>query len=273
MNSIPVLFVGDAAWPEFRQVHRWLSEHTELISILDSAAAAGVVERDGFQPALIVVAERWPREFSPAAQDRLRRLAPLVRVSELLGSWCDGTSRSGDPSPGTMRLYWHQWLARMVPEFAKTAAGECPTWGLPATATDEERLLARQPPPWLSIDRGLVAIRSACTESAATLAQAAASEGFSTVRIHGPRLPHITGIRATIWGSGAAADREAVELTQWRAVVGGGPIVAIVNFPRVEDSDRLLEAGADAIVSQPFWLDDLFETLRRLLESDGREVG
>ncbi|HEY2146884.1 MAG TPA: hypothetical protein VGH32_03040, partial [Pirellulales bacterium] len=208
-----------------------------------------------------------------AALSRLRRATPLACVSELLGSWCDGTSRSGDKPSGTLRLYWHQWLARLLPEFARAAGGECPLWGLPATATDEERLLTLGPPPQPSGDRGLLAIRTACEESAGSLATAAASEGFSTVRIHGPRTPHITGIRATICVATLAAEHEAAELVKWRTIAGDGPIVVIVSFPRIEDCNRLLEAGASVVVSQPFWLDDLFGQLRRLLDGNRREVG
>lgn len=273
MNSTSVLFIGDADWPEFRQVHRWLSEEVQLMTVADLAAAVDAILRDSLEPQLIVLAERWPGEFSPAALNRLRRSAPLARISELLGSWCDGTSRSGDKPSGTLRHYWHQWLARLVPEFAKAAAGECPIWGLPATATDEERLLALVPPPRPSVDRGLLAIRTVCEESAGSLASAAASEGFSTVRIYGPRTPHVTGIRATIWVATPGAEHEVAELVKWRTIAGDGPIVAVVSFPRIEDCNRLLEAGAAVVVSQPFWLDDLFGQLRGLLDGNRREVG
>ena len=77
MNSTSVLFVGDAGWPEFRQVHHWLSEEVQLTTIADLAAAVDAIERDGLVPQLIVLAERWPGELSPDALNCLRRSAPL----------------------------------------------------------------------------------------------------------------------------------------------------------------------------------------------------
>jgi CheY-like chemotaxis protein len=44
------------------------------------------------------------------------------------------------------------------------------------------------------------------------------------------------------------------------------PIVAIVDFPRVEDRDRAMAAGAAAVLSKPLLLDDLFWQLDQLGE-------
>jgi hypothetical protein len=272
MNPPSVLFIGDAVWPEFVEVHRWLDEHADLETAADVPRAAELVAGGSLDPLLIVVAQRWPGEFSEQNMDRLRRLAPLARFSEVLGGWSDGQTRTGEPMPATLRHYWHQWVARMAPEFARAARGECPAWGLPPTVTDEERLLAFEPMvAWR--DRGLLAIHARGAEAASAVATAAASRGFATVWIRSRRLTEVAGIRAAIWVAARGASEEARELAEWRAIVGGVPVAAVVSFPRVEDRELLLAAGAALVVSKPFWLDDLFAPLARLLDRDRQAVG
>ena len=43
------------------------------------------------------------------------------------------------------------------------------------------------------------------------------------------------------------------------------PIVALLGFPRVEDRDRALAAGATAVLAKPLLLDDLFWQLDQLI--------
>src|SRR6266436_1566380 len=103
MNPFPVLFIGDAAWPEFHDVHCWLEDHAILKTTTDVSTAVEFIEQGPFDPLLIVLAQRWPGEFSERQSDRLRRLAPLARISELLGSSCEGQTRTGDPLSATLR--------------------------------------------------------------------------------------------------------------------------------------------------------------------------
>src|SRR5947209_3830022 len=105
MNSISVLFVGDEQWPEFHDVHRWLAEKVELRTARDVESAVILLSDGAFDPVLIVLARAWPGQIQRRHLERLRRLAPLARVCELLGSWCEGETLSGRPLGGTFRIY------------------------------------------------------------------------------------------------------------------------------------------------------------------------
>jgi hypothetical protein len=271
VNPTPVLFIGDAAWPEFRDVHCWLGGHAILKTTADVSTGAELIEEGRFEPLLIVLAQRWPGEFSERQSDRLRRVAPLARISELLGSWCEGQTRTGDPHPATLRYYWHQWIARLAPEFARAEAGECPVWGLPPTVTDEERLMALEHPQ-PKLDRGLLTIHSRGAEMGAALGAAAAGRGFGAVWIRGRWMQQVSGIRAAIWDAKCGAAAEAGKLAELRAALGSVPIMALVSFPRVEDRELLMAAGASHVVSKPFWLDDLFAPLEQLLGCERQAV-
>ena len=263
MDRLEVLYVGDSGWREFLHVHQWLAERSTLTTAADLSAALSLVERGQFEPALVVLAQRWPGEFSGPRIERLRKAAPLARLSELLGSWCEGPARGVEPVTGTLSYYWHQWVPRMAPEFALQAGGDLPIWTLPPTATDEEHLLSvsERPPRQ---HQGLLAIHTRDSDTAAALCDAAAGRGFAAVWLRGPQMSHLAGVRAGIWDAANSSPTEAHEMNQWCGALGGVPIIALVGFPRVEDRSRFSDAGAAVIVSKPFWLDDVFWQIERL---------
>ena len=134
-----------------------------------------------------MLAQACPDQFSAAAIDRLRSLAPLARLIVILGSWCEGEPRSGRPLPGVIRMYWHQAAVRIRREFPRWFQPEGSAWRLPATATDEERLLASIDAP-LPRGNGLVAIWTRRPEMEGLLSDACRRAGYSTAWLH-PRQP------------------------------------------------------------------------------------
>lgn len=257
-----VLFIGDAAWPEFVAVHGWIETHSHLTTCADLQSAAAQVMAGAVDPELIVLALTWPGEFSGGEVDRLRYLVPQARLSELLGSCCEGPARTAPPAPGAMRHHWHQWIARFEPEFVRRTAGQCPTWSLPLTATDEERLLAL-PRTSPARDRGLIVVVSRHGELARALCDACPQFGFAGLWIRPQsRGPYLAGVRAVVWEapcSPAAWSSEIAEFQSFHA-----PVVALTSFPRAADIERFRAAGAAAVVSQPFWLGDLFGQIDRI---------
>jgi len=135
-----VLLIGDWQLPEFASVHESLVGR-RVLRLRNMPAAMGLLAGGEPEPDLVILLQSWPGEFDPAEFQALRRLAPLARVLNVLGSWCEGETRSGAPLPGTTRIYWHQWPARHALDELRITAGACPLWGLPDTATEEDRLL------------------------------------------------------------------------------------------------------------------------------------
>ena len=175
-----VLWIGTTDGPEFAAVFQWLQTHAQLAAALTSEAAWHCLAADGTEPELIVLAESSPGEFPAADISRLRQRLPLARVCELLGSWCEGMASFSEPLGGVIRLPWHQWIARMAPEFAQRATGQAPTWSLPVTATDDERLLALMPEP-RPRDRGLLAVHTRQGELARTICDACPNRGWAGI--------------------------------------------------------------------------------------------
>jgi hypothetical protein len=63
---------------------------------------------------LVLVAQAGRQTISQNFVDRLRNmLGPEVPMINVLGSWCEGQARSGQPLQDVLPLYWHQWIGGM----------------------------------------------------------------------------------------------------------------------------------------------------------------
>lgn len=256
MSEISILLMGSTDRTEFRPARAALEASGRVFQVPDAESAVDALSQQQTRPDLIVVAQAYPAQFSHGAIDRLRRLAPLARVLGLLGSWCEGEMRTGTPWPAAVRVYWHQWPPRCAQELGRMRRDECSAWGLPVTATEEERLLlaAEAPTP----DRqGLIAVYAWRFETADWLSAACRLLGCSTVWLRPPRPARVEGATAVIFDGSDCRAEEVDELRRLADTLGPAPIIALLDFPRIEDRRRALSAGASTVISKPLQLDDL----------------
>jgi CheY-like chemotaxis protein len=233
--------------------------------VADVDAAAELMAAE-FLPGVIVVAQAFPGQFSHPAIDRLRRLAPLARVLGLVGTWCEGEMRTGTPWPAVIRTCWHQWAPRCQRELRRLAEGQCSSWALPVTATDEERLLvdagARSPRR-----QGLVVIDTWSAEMHAWLSAACRSRGFSTVWQRRSDSARTEGASAALFdrtclsASAGGTENDAASLHRLVEQLYPTPVIAMLDFPRIADHRCALAAGAASVLSKPVAVEDLFWTL------------
>ncbi|MBN1909439.1 MAG: hypothetical protein JW818_06860 [Pirellulales bacterium] len=276
--SLLCLLIGNLERREFAGVEGPLRGRAEVERVQGIDEACRAVEEGRVVPDVVVLAQAYPGEFSHGAVDRLRRAAPLARVVGLLGSWCEGEMRTGSPWPGVSRVYWHQWPAHCAQELDHLAAGQASLWSLPVTATDEERLLvsAYLPSPFGRGAGGkggshtsrplnsLLAISAWTHEMYNWLADALRRRGHATVWLRPGEPIRVDGIAAAIWD---ATEMDALQTARLRRLTGAlapAPIIALLDFPRIEDTDRALAAGATAVLSKPLVLEDLFWHLDRV---------
>lgn len=264
MSEISILLVGDTDRPEFIQARATLKGLGRVVGAADAQAAAAALAEAEHTPDLIVLAQAFPGQFSHNAVNRLRRLAPLARVIGLLGSWCEGETRTGQPWPATIRLYWHQWSPRAEREIAQLRDGACSTWALPVTVSEEERLLRSADQP-LAPREGLIAICTADFEMQDWLSSACKQRGYSAVWLRPEQPRRVEGAAAAIFDCHQCRGEELRSLGQLAATLGPVPIIALLSFPRTDDRDRALEGGASAVLSKPLLVDDLFWEIDRLL--------
>jgi hypothetical protein len=264
MQRMHVLLLGDFQHREFCDAVEWLDRHADLHKIETVDDALSQLSQCAIAPEIIVIAQSRPGQFTQSAIERLHKASPLSRLVALLGSWCEGETRTGQPWPGVIRVYWHQWLPRCADELQRLSAGRRAAWNLPRTVADSEQLLyasAQSRPP----RAGLIAIHAGRFAAYDALSDACQTAGYSTVWLAPHQPHHVHGAAAIIY-DGTSCDRaEAERLSSLAAMHKPAPIVALLAFPRLEDRDRALQAGAAAVVSKPFLLTDLWWQIEQLI--------
>ena len=128
-------------------------------------------------------------------------------------------------------------------------------WSLPATASDEERLLVSNAAP-LTAGKGLIAIWARRREMAELLADACGAAGYATAWLH-PRLPgQVHGAAAAIFDGDSLDAATLEELRQLAARVSPVPVLVLLQAPRVQDV-RLAQSFGAVVLAKPFRVDEL----------------
>ncbi len=269
-HDLQVVLVGSTDRAEFRDARQTLDALGRVLAFPGVPRAVAAIEAGAAAPDVIVIAQAYPGQFPHWGVDQLRRLAPLARVVALLGAWCEGETRSGRPWPAVIRLYWHQGPARCRRELLRLVEGRGSTWGLPLTATDEERLLAaaqRRPPQ----RRGLVAISTPRADMEAFLAAACRSCGYATVWLPPGQSVGVHGATAAIYDGCELRAAELDDLRRLAATLAPTPILAILHFPRPDDHRCALAAGAAAVLAKPLHVDDLLGQLDEIQRDEATQ--
>lgn len=268
-NDLRVLAIGDRTRSEFCDAIEWFARRATLV------VAAGVAEAEQWlraadnPPTLILLLESHPGEYRSELLEGLRRLAPLARFIALLGSWCEGETTSGQPCAGVWRTYWHQWRPRLMADIERFLHGVCPLWGLPPTASDDEL--------WLRLAglarksrHGLIAIHAPDRQSAGSLMDACHSVGYATVWLRPPVRMAIQGVTACLWDVPPLTSPLSGVARRVLEDLGSVPLIALLSFPRLEAHRELRQAGAAAVVSKPYRIDDLLWHLDEVTQAGSR---
>jgi hypothetical protein len=143
--------------------------------------------------------------------------------------------------------------------------GDLPAaWRLPRTATPAERLLAGDAARGLDCRpaRGaLVAIHTPAAGDYQALAEACKAIGCATVWLAPGRAQQIDGAAAVIWDGCCENADETDALCELARRLSPAPLAALLSFPRSDDRERLLAAGASAVLAKPLPIEDLYRAL------------
>jgi hypothetical protein len=159
---------------------------------------------------------------------------------------------------GVSRVYWHQFCARVAREW-NSSPGTHGMWCLPRTANENDHLLQV---PHSPDDRhaGLIAIHANAIVTYECLADMCQMEGWSTVWLP-PRQPmQLERPTILLWD---AVDGGAAEFAAWRArhlQLRPRASVVLMAFPRSQDVQSFIRAGAKSVLAKPFLVADLLHT-------------
>jgi len=248
-----VQLVGEINHSDFRDAVSLLQADCELVGQTVSS------------PELIVAAQARPGTICRHEIERLRRQAPLAGAVALLGSWCEGETRTGRPWPGVERQYWYEFPAWWRRQMALRATGRCPDWARPPDFGF--RIADFGLRTELCRKSGLIILRIARRETADALADVFHRAGYATAwQPPGTSAVRVRGAVAGIWEGGQLDDSESADLAAFCRQIAGdrAPVVALLDFPRRDRVARALEIGAASVLGKPWLNTDLLATLQTL---------
>jgi hypothetical protein len=266
-QPLTVQLIGEVLHPDFRD------------AVVMIRAEARIVDGTAAQPELIVIAQIRPDVSGRHDVERLRRSAPLAGIVGLMGTWCEGETRTGRPWPGVTRLYWYEFPAWWRRQMHLRAAGRCPDWArcgeilIPDVNPTPRRQNSFPTPSPLREgvgtgsaggksfempfnSRGVIELCVARRQTADALADVLQSAGYSTVwHRTAEGAPVVRGVVAGIWDGGQLDHHEADDLTAFcrRLQRQRAPVIALLDFPRRDRVDYALEIGVAAVLGKP-WL-------------------
>src|SRR5688500_17578842 len=106
-----VIIVGEHGHTDFEPAVKWLRQGAETTCC--PVAAPAVTSAPSAE--LILFAQSRPGRFRQEDVEFLHRAAPLARLAVLLGVWCEGEMRTDVSLRGVLRIYWHEWQAKLAP--------------------------------------------------------------------------------------------------------------------------------------------------------------
>ena len=274
-----VWLLGDVEHPEFVESVSLARATAEVTCVADAWQAAARIADRPAAPDLIVLASSRPGNIRSREVDALRRAAPLAGIVAILGSWCEGETRTGRPAAGVGRVYWYDFPGWWRRQLAAWADGRCPEWALP---DDFGLRIADCGLPNSSIHNpqsairnsltpaGLVVLDTTCWDTADALADVLRSAGFATAWTKfGRHGPQVRGAAAGIWEGRQLDDREVPRLAKFcrRLAVDEAPVLALVDFPRRDRVERARAAGAAVVLGKPWLNVDLVATLQLVIDA------
>ncbi len=248
--------VGDASSQELCQLHRQLCMSTRVIACRDIAEAKSVLWDEPAVDWVVI----WQPRFGSVTQvevEELRQAAPIARLIEVAGVWCEGEPASGRPLQGVHRVYWHEFPWRLRSALKRRRSGALDQWSLPHTIDRVDRMLDRAQRcavegVWQEERVTVVADRQLDFEAVATWC-----------RLAGARVRHVQpwnwsgpadDADIVIWNCGSArsADRLQTKADGFR----GRHRVILLDFPRPDEVDAWQSIGW-RVVARPFYGADL----------------
>jgi CheY-like chemotaxis protein len=250
-----VLLIGDGRHSDFAEARGWLQKHCDVTPVAGWTEACQWLSQ-GSSPHVVLFVQSRPGQIARKDVEAVHAWSPLSRLVVLLGSWCEGEMRTGKPWPGVVRVYWHQWPARMIPELLPGDANGAGVWRLPRTASGAEQLACATESPWRQ-GQGLVVIRTRLFHDYQALSDACASGGYASTWDSPHRSSFVHGAVFVLCNLIGGDPSEAVQVAELAKRYAPAPLIALLDYLRSDDRHRMIDAGAVAVLAKPFLVADL----------------
>jgi hypothetical protein len=244
-----ILLAGEFDCPDFGDLRAWLARNCTVQEHRDPASC-----RTESPHELMLLCQSRPGRFSQADVEGMHRSAPLAGLIGVLGTWCEGESRSGRPWHGIERMYWYEAPARL-----KSMLAQPPSLSF-RTESSGERIWrhARQLPNVVGRTAVIVARRREY-ELLAAVCQALKITPYRHGDVN--PLPNVDP-EIVLTAKDDLVDYSLQEsVASLRCQWPQARIVALLNFPRRDAVAALEAAGCNAVLGKPVMIRDLASAL------------
>ena len=221
---------------------------------------------------LIVLAASRRDQLSPAWVESVRGKASPTPLVALLGTWCEGEQRSGEPWPGVQRIYWHQWQNRFAHFVRQLTSSEVCDWQLPATSNDADIAInfGSNQTTKIADRQSIIGVSAVSDIHFQMIADALQTFKRDAYWIEQQDLDasviaklSLVVVDADSWNPNVQARIESLR----HDLKIDTPIVLLSNFPRQSDLTAVNAMGISEVVSKPFQLSDFALAIQRAAES------
>ena len=258
-----VLITGETNHPDFAGLFPSRAEFLFCPRLEDAISLA---RQSDVQAIVLVQSRREP--FDRGLVDALLDAAPLAIGVNLIGAWCEGETRSGNPYLGWLRVYWHQWPHFVETLVAELHSGTGGSLNAIRTRSEADQLLDSSASESGDDRRSLVDISVAVcarwNSEFQFLADAIAELGGRAWRLERESEKTDSTDAVLVVGDGMDDEFQARWMERRQACLAI-PAIALLGFPRPQDVERARQLGFTEVLSKPFRLDGLQDCLRRSL--------
>ena len=271
-----VLFVGNWQGREFVAATSGLPDACDWPCAAAIDEACDLLRNCQQPPELIFLAQPLPGIYCQADIDRLQQLVPLTRIVVVVGSWCEGELRTGSPPSGVIRLYWYDFSSWWHAAIRRRDAGLCPPWSLPLDHVQAGRWSPANdfvPSKVPSKSSSLLSVMIDAADFSVYETLSTALNNFGILSHWQGREENTTPAASTtpsttptttagIWDGGQLGARELKHLTNFCRQTNG-PVIALLDFPRLEHFEKSQAAGAAAVFAKPYIVEEIVTALEK----------
>lgn len=264
VDPAAALLVGNWQTPEFAAAIGQISDSPDWASVSDIVEAIRLLEGCQEPPELILIGQPLPGIVSQQTVDQLQQLVPLSRIIVVSGSWCEGELRTGTPASGIVRLYWYELASWWQAAERRRSTAARPLWSAPLDHAQAGR--------WSVSGSDLIKPGNRLTvqidaEHFATFdALATSLTPFGATSTWTRKEPANTATNAGIWDGGQLSKNELIRLTLFCKQING-PVVALLDFPRVEHLRQARAAGASKVLGKPYIVEEVLAAISSPMHS------
>ncbi len=262
-RRLRILVTGDYRQCEFSDRLQSLvteyRDHDFQFTDLDQAVAAELEPDIPYD--VVLVAQSRRNQFSQSQIDELCRLNPLAARVIIVGSWCEGETRSGVPLNGMHRIFIRDWDAEYASLLQAIIETGTSRLSRPATETIADRLMdddsaIEQTGPLN------VAVHACSRELFGAVQEFCSARGWTAKRVESADKCDVAIVECYY------SIDEAIQVVTDHPLLKNKPFVAICGFPRDHDRETLATLKQPSqVLGKPFDNNLLDSAIKRLVSN------